>query len=813
MIRSLTLILLFTSLVVAACDDEPWIEFPDTDPPDADGDSDADGDVSDDGCQSDEECSDNIDCTADRCDRATGLCEHTSEHERCVDELICNGTEYCDTMLGCQPGIPAQDCNDHDPCSIDICMEPTVGQLPDCEHLPMDRDGDGHIDEHCRVVPGSLESPWGDDCDDLDPSRHPGAGEFCFDGQDNDCDLLIDDLDEDCTLQNDTCDSAIELTPGEMREGFNFGALGELEMSCAWVNDPDVVYTFTVAEESDVTLDVWGDDFYPSLAIETVCGDVDSELACLSGGTNVRYFQRSMAPGTYYLVVKSWWEGTFRLMLSIDEPSPPPEGDTCETAIELTDGETSSIDLGRYGSELTQSCQSVEDDLDVAYYFRLDEAANVRYEVEGDGFTPYVSVGWSCEDEAGELVCDGSSDQSRSLCNLTAGTYFMVVSGRTGGALDVTVETSPAGSTPDNDTCAGAVDVSEGGLFPGTLLCTELDEAEPSCAITPSHDAFYTFTLEEMSDVELRLTAEDALSATLALTASCGGSDELFCERATEVNYLQQSLDPGTYFITVTGEYQADFELEVAFSAATSACDDAEVISESGTVSGTNLDAGDEFHVSCGNTGEGTDVPYIVSVPYPFDLRAEVTSAVSNTLLALRESCNDPRTELGCNDDLGGGANNARLELSELPAGSYSLVLDSWGWWGEGAYEIEVEILPVDSCRDPEVVTASTTLTGDSCAAPPIYSGSCGGDGPEAITTINLEAESAVRAEVTSAAFDSVLYLRSICDDDSAEVACDAAASPVFDLESLTPGRYSLFIDGVDAVDCGAYEISLTITE
>ena len=51
-----------------------------------------------------------------------------------------------------------------------------------------DADGDGFTDKACGGV----------DCDDTDPSVHPGAQEVCNDGIDNNCNGLIDCKDPDC---------------------------------------------------------------------------------------------------------------------------------------------------------------------------------------------------------------------------------------------------------------------------------------------------------------------------------------------------------------------------------------------------------------------------------------------------------------------------------------------------------------------------------------------------------------------------------------------------------------------------------------
>ncbi len=67
-----------------------------------------------------------------------------------------------------------------------------------------DGDGDGHGNPLAEVVACDAPQnhvPLDDDCDDEDPNNAPSLAETC-DGQDNDCDTLVDEA----SAQNTTCD-------------------------------------------------------------------------------------------------------------------------------------------------------------------------------------------------------------------------------------------------------------------------------------------------------------------------------------------------------------------------------------------------------------------------------------------------------------------------------------------------------------------------------------------------------------------------------------------------------------------------------
>ncbi|MBW2263862.1 MAG: putative metal-binding motif-containing protein [Deltaproteobacteria bacterium] len=85
---------------------------------------------------------------------------------------------------GGDPWFPCEECDDGNPCTMGRCNPETRF----CENIPLDLDGDRYP---ARSAP---DGTWcgGIDCDDADPTTHPGAREVCGDGVDQDCDDVVD---------------------------------------------------------------------------------------------------------------------------------------------------------------------------------------------------------------------------------------------------------------------------------------------------------------------------------------------------------------------------------------------------------------------------------------------------------------------------------------------------------------------------------------------------------------------------------------------------------------------------------------------
>jgi hypothetical protein len=80
------------------------------------------------GCQSGlEPCTDTVYCTQDTCNETADSCSYEPDDYLCDDGLFCTGTETCDFVLGCQPGIPVECSPDNDPCRDMVCREEVLG--------------------------------------------------------------------------------------------------------------------------------------------------------------------------------------------------------------------------------------------------------------------------------------------------------------------------------------------------------------------------------------------------------------------------------------------------------------------------------------------------------------------------------------------------------------------------------------------------------------------------------------------------------------------------------------------------------------
>ncbi len=147
-------------------------------------DSAADGEPDAPECENDLHCDDSNPCTTDTCDTDWGECNH--------DAVDLDGDGYVAQSAG-GVGCGGDDCDDHDHARHPGADPECDGWDHDCDDL-VDRDEDGDGFFSSEVCPGI-----GDDCDDHDGSINPDAVPACA-AVDTNCDGLLDCTDPSCTV-------------------------------------------------------------------------------------------------------------------------------------------------------------------------------------------------------------------------------------------------------------------------------------------------------------------------------------------------------------------------------------------------------------------------------------------------------------------------------------------------------------------------------------------------------------------------------------------------------------------------------------
>jgi hypothetical protein len=318
-----------------------------------------------------------------------------------------------------------------------------------------------------------------------------------------------------------------------------------------------------------------------------------------------------------------------------------------------------------------------------------------------------VALRTACTDGATESGCRSGNPAELIRRSLPAGTYYVIVSGdaAAAGARFLLEATFGAPTpVPPGDTCTDAVDISAGGRFTGTTLACG-DDYEPACAPGVTYyDAVFRFRLAVARDVTLTLGGSAASDAYLDLRmGACGtGSGSVRCVNSRSPSVFNRNLPPGDYWVLVDTSSETAFTLDAAFTAPTSACDSATVITIdyaagstfSTVVTGDSSGRSDEFTSECFTWSTAPDQPFSLVVP----VRSAVSISSDHSVdyfdgtLYILTDCDLPSTEFDCNDDCpyvglsclppGGGT-------MTLEAGTYTVIQDGLGSDG-GAFTLTV---------------------------------------------------------------------------------------------------------------------------
>jgi hypothetical protein len=103
-------------------------------------------------------------------------------------------------------------------------------------------------------------------------------------------------------------------------------------------------------------------------------------------------------------------------------------------------------------------------------------------------------------------------------------------------------------------------------------------------------------------------------------------------------------------------------------------------------------------------------------------------------------------------------------------------------------------------CMAATPIDGPGLLTGDSTDFESNFSSTCGGNGNEAIYTLSVDADTTVCLDTDNSAFDTVLYVRTACEDADSQVECDdddgEGTRSQLEFEAAAGTEYTVFVDG-----------------
>jgi hypothetical protein len=443
----------------------------------------------------------------------------------------------------------------------------------------------------------------------------------------------------------------------------------------------------------------------------------------------------------------------------------------------------------------------------------------------------YVALSTTCGDASTELGCANGTTATLTRNFLDAGTYFIAVDADTENPFTLNVRLDPPIYPPANDRCPGT-NISGGGLFTGTMVDTYRDYP-PSCSTASLSDVVYEFTTTAPQDVSVLVTPLGAAATYVAtLRTTCDDrATEMICRSGNPAQFTRRGLAAGTYYIIVSGPTAAPanrFVLQLTIDPATPVpgndiCSGATDVSAGGTFAGSTSACADDYAPSCGASTTYPDIVYNLTLASPQDVTLDLSSAAPTSYLDLRSgTCGIGMTSLRCVSGAGGHVFNR-----SVPAGTYWILVDTSI---EASTSLDVTLAPpTTACGSAAAVnidytagsTFTTTLTGTTVGRPSDFVPGCRttSTAPDVPYRINVPVRSSFSAEVTSAGWDTVMHMRSVCETATTEIACDddggacslCSRVPTTGTLTLEPGSYTLILDGY-YTGSGPYTISVTAT-
>lgn len=357
------------------------------------------------------------------------------------------------------------------------------------------------------------------------------VGASPFDTRTSDAEINVELTPATMRPANDTCTTptVIPATGGTFR-GDLIDVADDVTTSCGGSDNPDVVYSLTLTQRSDVGVRLAGaSNEFMAAALVDRCTRTPMTLRC-DQASAARFTQHQLDPGTYFIIVEGRNQNAYTLDVTVSAPTPPVAGDACTNPIALTLGMPARGNLSTAENDVLVSCAGTGQ-RDLVYRFMLTSSSDVTIGVQG-GATDYFYVGvqTTCNTTSSERRCFYGQNPQTTLRGLDPGTYFVVVKGTSTSDFTITVDARapmPVMTATGNDTCAMATVIPTGGaIFTGNTSTLRHDYNAPCSAGMTAEDAVFTYRADRRQRL-LVSTEGSAFDTVLWMTsgAMCPGTN------------------------------------------------------------------------------------------------------------------------------------------------------------------------------------------------------------------------------------------------------------------------------------------------
>ncbi|MCL4733666.1 MAG: pre-peptidase C-terminal domain-containing protein, partial [Candidatus Omnitrophica bacterium] len=225
-----------------------------------------------------------------------------------------------------------------------------------------------------------------------------------------------------------------------------------------------------------------------------------------------------------------------------------------------------------------------------------------------------------------------------------------------------------------------------------------------------------------------------------------------------------------------------------------------------------------ERSLGCPGHPGGHDLVYSFTLGSPASLSIDTSGSAFDTVLSLWGACDSGHltNEIACNDDFDGVA--SRLDMYQLPAGTYFILLDGFDTSQSGNFLLTLSIPQTpanDHCENAQPIPLNSTTYGTTLAADNSQQQFCGSkltDGPDVFFSFVTPQATRVRIDTLGSDLDTVITVRRVtctgtvlaCNDDSG----GTKQSQVI-LEDLLPEfTYLIQVDS-DSDEAGTFQLNL----